>query len=110
ILPVSLQASDDRSEQPQGIRPEIVDAAHPTVAGLTQWPHFLGFNKSTLHPDAHLVARFGNQPFIAVREPGAGRSAIFSSDCGPHWGPPEFVAWEGYPRLWLNITNWLAKR
>lgn len=110
ILPVSLQASDDRSEQPQGIRPEIVDTAHPTVAGLTEWPHFLGFNKSALHPDAHLVARFGDQPFIAVRQPGAGRSAIFSSDCGPHWGPPEFVAWEGYPILWLNIVSWLAKR
>ena len=110
ILPVSLQASDDRSEQPQGVWPEIVDPAHPIVAGLTEWPHFLGFNKSTLKPDAHLVARFGDQPFIAVHETGDGRSAIFSSDCGPHWGPPEFVAWEGYSKLWLNIATWLANR
>lgn len=88
ILPVPLQASDDRSERPQGIWPEIVDPSHPTVAGLTEWLHFLGFNKSTLRPDAHLVARFGDQPFIAVHETGDGRSGVFSSDCGPHWCPP----------------------
>jgi uncharacterized membrane protein len=47
--------------------------------------------------------------FIAVHETGDGRS-VFSSDCGPHWCPPEFVAWEGYPKLWLNIATWPAKR
>ena len=46
-------------------------------------------------------------PFIAVRTVGNGRSAIFASDCGPHWGPPAFLAWEGYGRLWINLVNWL---
>ena len=26
----------------------------------------------------------------------------------PHWAPPAFVAWEGYPTLWQNIANWAA--
>ncbi|WP_244492588.1 glutamine amidotransferase [Aureimonas sp. AU22] len=110
VLPVALQASDDRSEQPQGIHPRIHDAAHPIVAGLGEWPHFLGYNKSTLRPDARLVASFGDHPFIATREVGGGRSAVFASDCGPHWGPPAFVSWEGYPKLWVNIATWLAGR
>jgi uncharacterized membrane protein len=42
-----------------------------------------------------------------VRTVGRGRSAIFASDCGPHWGPPVFLAWEGYPRLWNNLVAWL---
>jgi len=36
------------------------------------------------------------------------RSAVFASDCGPHWGPPEFVNWSGYGRLWTNLAGWLA--
>lgn len=110
VLPVVLQASDDRQEQPQGVVPEIVDPGHPIVADLAGWPAFLGYNKSTLRPDAHLVARLKDHPLIAVREVGAGRSAVFSSDCGPHWGPPAFVAWEGYPKLWVALVNWLARR
>lgn len=110
ILPVSLHASDDRCEQPQGIVPLIVDATHPTVAGLADWPHFLGYNRSKLRSDAHLVASIGDDPLIAVRQVGSGRTAVFSSDCGPHWGPPAFVNWSGYPKLWMNLVEWLAGR
>ena len=110
ILPITFQATDDRNEQPQGVFPDIVDPTHPIVAGLSDWPHFLGYNKSTLRTDADLVARFGEHPFIAARSVGKGRSAVFSSDCGPHWGPPAFVNWEGYSKLWVNLATWLASR
>lgn len=108
VLPVELFAWDDRNEQPQGVSPIIVEAAHPVMAGLSDWPQFLGYNRSTARPDATVLARFGDDPFIAVRQPGQGRSAIFSSDCGPHWGPPPFVNWAGYGPLWINLVAWLA--
>ena len=108
VLPVRLQAGDDRHEMPQGAKPSITDTDHPAVAGLADWPHFLGYNRSTLAPGADLLATIAGDPFIAVAKPGRGRSAIFSSDCGPHWGPPEFLAWDGYPRLWTNLVRWLA--
>ncbi len=110
VLPVELQASDDRREEPQGVVPKIVDASHPVLAGLSDWPHFLGYNRALLRGDAHLVAQVSGDPFIAVRRIGQGRSAIFASDCGPHWGPPEFVGWVGYGRLWTNLVTWLAER
>ena len=110
VLPIELFAHDDRNEQPQGVSPTVVDAEHPVLAGLSDWPHFLGYNRSTLRADARALATFGADPFIAVRDVGRGRSAIFASDCGPHWGPPEFVAWAGYGRLWTNIVTWLAER
>ena len=108
VLPVNLQSNDDRREAPQGVIPQIADADHPVVAGLSDWPHFLGYNRLTLAENAHLIAKVGADAFIAVGEPGAGRSAIFASDCGPHWGPPEFLAWAGYPRLWCNLIRWLG--
>jgi uncharacterized membrane protein len=108
VLPVVLQATDDRREEPQGVTPEIVDAGHPVAAGLSDWPYFLGYNRATLHPEAHLVAQVGADPFIAVRQVAKGRSAIFASDCGPHWGPPAFVGWAAYGRLWTNLARWLA--
>src|ERR1700732_1686912 len=91
VLPIELFPYDDRLECPQGVVPLIVDATHPTVAGLADWPHFLGYNRSKLRSDAHLVASIGDDPLIAVRQVGSGRTAVFSSDCGPHWGPPAFV-------------------
>lgn len=108
VLPIELFAHDDRNEQPQGVTPTIVEAGHPVLAGLSNWPQFLGYNRSTARPDATVLAQFGDDPFIAVREPGQGRSAIFSSDCGPHWGPPAFVSWSGYGPLWINLVMWLA--
>jgi uncharacterized membrane protein len=110
ILPVRLQASDDRSERPDGVAPEVVDGAHPVMAGLDRWPHLLGYNRAALRPEGRLLASVDGDPLVAVREVGRGRTAVFSSDCGPHWGPPEFVAWDGYPRLWRNLVAWLAGR
>jgi uncharacterized membrane protein len=110
VLPVELQATDDRREEPQGFTPTITDMTHPVVRGVANWPHFLGYNRARLRANAHLVARVGDDPFIAVRQVGSGRSAIFASDCGPHWGPPEFVGWTGYGRLWTNLAAWLAGR
>ncbi len=108
VLPVRLYDGDDRHEAPEGISPDIVAPDHPVVAGLSDWPHFLGYNRAVLAPDATMVATVAGDPFIAVAERGRGRSAIFASDCGPHWGPPEFLAWEGYPALWRNLVQWLA--
>jgi uncharacterized membrane protein len=50
----------------------------------------------------------GADPLVACGEYGAGRSAVFTSDCAPHWGPPGFMAWPGYPVLWSNLITWLT--
>ncbi len=110
VLPVRLQAGDDRVESPQGVVPTVADPDHPVVAGLSDWPHFLGYNRLALAENGHLLARVGPDPFIAVSDQVQGRSAVFASDCGPHWGPPEFLAWPGYPRLWCNLVQWLSRR
>jgi len=109
VLPVILSAHDDRRENPQGVVPETVDADHPIAQGLADWPAMLGYNRAALHPDAHLVASIGGDPLIAVRTVKEGRTAIFSSDCSAHWGPPAFTSWAHYPTLWLNLVRWLAK-
>lgn len=110
VLPVDLQVGDDRQERPEGVVPTVVDDHHPTVRGLREWPAFLGYNRATLKPDATLIAHADGDPFIAVREVDAGRSAIFASDCGPHWGPPAFVSWAGYATLWNNLVGWLGRQ
>ena len=109
VLPVVFTQTDDRQEQPQGVIPDIAAGSHPVMRGLEQWPQFLGYNRATLHPEATLLASVRGDPFIAVRAVGQGRTAIFASDCGPHWGPPAFLAWAGYGRLWTNLVEWMAK-
>jgi uncharacterized membrane protein len=109
VLPVTMQAADDRIEAPQGLVPQVSDAAHPIIAGLpATWPALLGLNQVTLKHDATLVATAGDEVLIAAGSYGKGRSVAFTSDCGPHWAPPAFCDWDGYGPLWHQLVAWAA--
>jgi len=111
ILPIKMLDTDDRVEAPQGFHPQVVKE-HEILNGIPkEWPHFLGYNKTIALEDKgeHLVTIDGD-PFIFVMECGKGRTAIFTSDCAPHWGPVEFLNWEYYNKLWINILNWMTRK
>jgi uncharacterized membrane protein len=110
-LPVTCQPYDDRHEAPEGLTPEVLDPAHPVLAGMpADWPFFLGYNQVTAKADASVLVRIGEDPLLAVWSYGQGRAAAFTSDCAPHWGPPGFLQWAGYPLLWNNLIRWLTRR
>ncbi|MER6154221.1 glutamine amidotransferase [Streptomyces sp. NPDC001868] len=107
-LPVTMLDRDDRVELPAGAVPEVV-GRHPVVAGLDPtWPSLLGLNEVTVRPDATLLAECAGHPLLAVGGHGTGRSAAFTSDVAPHWAPPPFLEWDGYPELWDRLVRWLA--
>lgn len=109
ILPVTLQKNDDRVECPEGVMPSLKMNSHPIVQGLEeQWPSLLGYNKVQAKNGADLVAMVGDDPLIAAGSYGQGRTIAFTSDCGPHWAPPQFVDWSGFPKLWANMASWAA--
>ena len=109
ILPVSAFPYDDRVEVPEGVAPLLVDPLHPILDNVgAQWPPLLGYNRVTLKESAHLVLSCGDDPLLATGGFGRGRTLAFTSDCAPHWGSPEFVAWEGYASFWRNAVRWLA--
>ena len=108
-LPVTIAATDDRVECPQGVTPVVADAAHPIVAGLpAEWPHLLGYNRLTAKTGAQVVATAGADPLIVAGAFGQGRAVAYASDCGPHWAPPAFCDWAGYARLWTQLVGWAA--
>lgn len=111
ILPVLMQNVDDRVECPQGLVPEATNLSHPIMNGLGEWPHFLGYNKTSVKAgdDVELLATIDGDPFVAVREYGRGRTGIFASDAAPHWGPVEFLEWPGYKKFWGQFFKWLVK-
>lgn len=109
VLPVRVLEIDDRCEHPEGIVPKI-EKEHAVLQDVpVEWPHFLGYNKTELIDGAELVASIAGDPFVAVGNYGKGKSAVFTSDCAPHWGPPEFVNWAGYDLLWKSMLNYLVK-
>jgi uncharacterized membrane protein len=108
-LPVTLQTVDDRVEAPEGADPAVVAPAHPIVDGLpSSWPALLGYNRLTAKPGAEVIATVGADPLIVAGSHGQGRAVAFASDCGPHWAPPSFVAWEGYAPLWQQLVRWVT--
>lgn len=110
-LPVTLMRTDDRVEAPQGVTPLAVRTEHPIIAGVAgEWPHLLGYNRVTAKPGAIVVATAGDDVLIAAGTFGKGRSVAFTSDCGPHWAPPEFVEWPGYTWLWNGIAHWAGQQ
>ncbi len=109
-LPVTCLSYDDRVETPEGVFPITVASDHPVLKGIPEeWPFFLGYNKVVPKEGADTLLRFDQDPLLCVWEYGEGRAAAFTSDCVPHWGPPEFMNWEGYSSFWCNLISWLAK-
>lgn len=107
-LPVTLFHRDDRVEAPQGVVPKV-EKAHPILGGVAgDWPALLGYNQVVAKPGSEVVVSVGNDPLIVAGSFGKGRSAVFTSDCGPHWAPPPFVDWAGYATVWNGIANWVA--
>ena len=110
-LPVRMLASDDRVEMPEGCQPVVQIPNHPIVSGLpVEWPALLGYNRVLPKPDSSLIALMGADPLLVAWGFGDGRSVAFTSDCGPHWCPPPFLAWDGYTRLWQQMVTWVTKR
>jgi len=108
-LPVEILDRDDRVELPAGRAPSVT-SRHEIVDSLDRsWPDLLGLNEVSAKPGADLLAECGGYPLLVVGAYGAGRAAAFTSDIAPHWAPPPFLAWDGYPELWDRLVRWLAR-
>jgi uncharacterized membrane protein len=110
ILPVEMMPYDDRIEVPQGVGVEILQPKHPIFSGVAEkWPLFLGYNQLKAKDEKSVLARCGDDVFMAAWEYQKGRTFAFASDCSPHWGPPEFVNWQSYGTFWVNVVKWLTR-
>lgn len=108
VLPVTTLVHDDRIETPEGVVPAVV-AEHELLAGVpSEWPFFLGYNRTIAKADATTLMTVGGDPFLVVEEVGQGRSVAFASDCSPHWGSPAFMSWPYYGQFWTRLVNWAA--
>ena len=109
-LPVELLPEDDRVETPGGVRTRVTDPSHPALGGVGgAWPALLGYNRVRPRPGTDVLATVGDDPLVAVAPCGTGRSAVFTSDCSPHWAPKAFCEeWDGYARVFGGLVEWLS--
>ncbi|MBE1535690.1 glutamine amidotransferase [Actinomadura algeriensis] len=110
-LPVELLPEDDRVELPAGARAAVTGAGHPALGGVEgDWPVLLGYNRVRPREDAEVLATLNGDPLVAVAGFGTGRSAVFTSDCSPHWAPRPFCEeWDGYAKVFGGLVEWLAE-
>lgn len=111
VLPVDLLPYDDRVETSAGSVPVVLNGEHPIFSGLPeQWSYFIGHNKTLPNPaKGEVLATINDDPFIAVGGFGKGKSAVFTSDCAPHWAPKSFLESPEYDRLWKNIADFMTE-
>ncbi len=108
VLPVEVLSVDDRMEHCEGVRPVTVKE-HEALKDISgEWPEVLGYNKTVAKPEADVAATVEGDPFIAFGKYGKGKSAVFTTDCAPHWAPPAFCEWESYDKIWKGIVGWLT--
>jgi uncharacterized membrane protein len=109
VLPVRMLPHDDRVERPEGLSAKVVAASHSVMRGLDgPWPALLGYNRVQMADGALLAATISGDPLVATITSGRGRTAVFTSDCSPHWCPIEFINWPGYATLWANLCDWTS--
>lgn len=117
VLPVLISQFDDRVEVPQGFKLKI-EKEHMITQNFfkkinkfeQEPPKLLGYNKTSLKVGSDLLLSINNDPLLAVCETGSGRTAVWTSDIGPHWCPPEFITWAGYEELLSNLVSWLIRK
>lgn len=110
ILPVELESYDDRVEVPEGAELCIEEKNHSILEGLPKrWPYILGYNKTRAKEKSEIILKYEDDPIIALGEYGNGRTVAYTTDCAPHWAPPEMYEWEYYGVLWDRIFQWLVK-
>lgn len=110
VLPVQMHPYDDRVETPEGVVPEVLNGAHEVLKGVEgSWPYLLGYNEVVPKDHAETLVAVGKDPLLVVGEAGAGRTAAWTSDVGPHWCPTEFCEWDGYGQVFGQLLSWLAR-
>ncbi len=116
VLPVTCLPVDDRVEVPEGYAPVVVGSqSHPILKGLGKdWPILLGFNEVVVKDGAEVLATVSSDyrslPLLVTGKYGQGRTVAWTSDVGPHWLPPGFIAWNGYKTLFEQMLGWATAR
>lgn len=110
VLPIKMKDHDDRVEFPEGVNPVTTDEKHFITKDIKDWPRFLGYNQFSAKQDAKVLAKVNNDPFLVVGEYQQGKTACFASDCAPHWGSPDFMNWEKYTDLWVDILKYVGNQ
>ena len=112
VLPVRLLPRTTAWRPPRAPCRWVLRKDHPIFQGLPDpWPYyFIGYNRTIADPErGEVLATINGDPFVAVGRFGKGRSAVFTSDCAPHWAPPSFLASPDYGKLWKNIADWATQ-
>ncbi|MCO7174826.1 glutamine amidotransferase [Sporolactobacillus kofuensis] len=107
VLPVEMMDRDDRVEVPQGFIPVSVND-DPIIGDLGEWPKLLGYNRVVVKHDAKELLRVNSDPILATGYYKKGKTAVFLSDCAPHWGSMDFVNWKYYSLFWSRLLGSLS--
>lgn len=87
VLPVEILTVDDRMEHCEGVKPVTIKE-HKALQGVgSDWPEVLGYNKNRCKTRGRCGCDNRRRSVYCIWRIGKGRSAVFTTDCAPHWAP-----------------------
>jgi len=81
-------------------------AASPILTGIEAVPQLGGYVATTPKPAGRVIlATHQGDPLLAAWQYGLGRAVAWTSDATGRWAQ-QWVAWEGFPRFWVQAVRW----
>ena len=112
ILPVQCLAYEDLIESTEGFQAEPTQPGKETFSDIKfdTCPPILGYNQTLQIDDAQTLIKIKgtDDPLLAVRKSGKGRTLAYTSDPAPHWGC-NFIFWQQYNEFWLRCLALLLE-
>ncbi|MFH1738728.1 MAG: glutamine amidotransferase [bacterium] len=85
---------------------------HPSevIDGFSEgFPQLLGYVITTIRPESQSVLESHQEdPVLALRRYGVGKSAAFTSDAKRRWAK-DWIAWDQYAKFWAQVARWTMR-
>jgi len=73
------------------------------------FPQLLGYVVTSIRPEAQLILQSEKEdPLLAIRRYGLGKTAAFTSDAKRRWAQ-QWLTWQGYAKFWAQLVRWTMR-
>ncbi len=87
-------------------QPKILNTTARILEGINNLPRLYGYVATAEKTSAQvLISSHKNEPILAGRRYGLGKSVAWTSDVKPAWSK-DWISWTNFSKFWGQVVNW----